>query len=406
MEYESPNVEMRVVYTGQEPPHGYSKSIFLAGPTPRQPLVSAEEAKELDWKYEALRLLEQMGYDGVVYVPLWESDPFPYDVQVAWEVQNLNRADQIVFWVPRDMEKMPALTTNVEFGRYHDTGRVVLGFPPTAVSMRYLATRASASAVPICDTLEATLGTALNYLGQGRKRVGGERDIPLNTWRTPPFQEWLTSQKCVGNRLDGAEVLWSFRVGPQRQFTFASIVRVNVHIASEGRNKTNEFVFFRPDISTLVGYNRKDPVGETEIALIREFRSPVRNKSGFIWEVPGGSSWKPHTDPIETMLHEMEEETGLGPENGFTIEKERIRYLGSRQLCGTLSSHKAHVFACPLSEEEMQFLRNEEDSGHAHGVAADSEQTYVHVMTVQELFKAEEDSLDWSMVGMILNALL
>lgn len=393
---------MQVIYVPGVAPASFTKSLFLAGPSPRDPAHP-------NWRVEALATLERLGYDGVVFVPLPENGDWThgYDAQVEWEHRHLEMADQIVFWVPRDMATLPALTTNVEWGMYFNSGRAVLGYPEKAPHMRYLASQAHDQSVPVFHTLEGTLAEAVKRIGAGAERTGGERDVPLHLWKLPHFQGWYRAQKAAGNRLDGANVLFTFRVGPTKGFTFAFVLHVNVHIASEGRNKVNEFVFARPDIATVVGY-RETPnaaFGDQEIAIIREFRSPARTTDGFIREIPGGSSWKPGDDPFVTMTHELEEETGLGAKSGFTIDPKRLRKVGARQLCGTLSVHQAHVFACELTEEEMAYLKRQQAENTVHGVEADTERTYVEVHTLGDLIDEGSNALDWSMLGMILTAL-
>lgn len=400
---------MQVVYVPNEAPPTLTKSLFLAGPSPRDP-------SHPNWRVEALATLERLGYDGVVFIPLPESGDWThgYDAQVEWEHRYLEMADRIVFWVPRDMQTLPALTTNVEWGMYFDSGKAILGYPETAPHMRYLASHGRKQAVPVFHDLEATLAEAVKQLGTGAERTGGEREIPLHIWKLPHFQGWYQAQKAAGNRLDGAHVLFTFRVGPTKGFTFAFILHVNVHIASEGRNKTNEFIFGRPDIATVVGYRRNvqpyhdhplQGLNTTEIAIIREFRSPARTADGFIREIPGGSSWKPGDDPFVTMTHELEEETGLGAKSGFAIDPSRLRKVGARQLCGTLSVHQAHVFACELTEAEMAFLRQQQAENTVHGVEADTERTYVEVHKLGDLIDGNSNALDWSMLGMILTTL-
>lgn len=401
---------MQVVYVPNKAPATYAKSIFLAGPSPRDPA-------QPNWRPEAIALLEEMGYDGVVYIPLPENKDWThgYEAQIGWELENLDRADQIVFWVPRSKD-LPALTTNIEYGRYFDSGRAVLGYPADAPNMRYLSATGKPEFVPEANTLRETLTLAMNRIGAGAPRTEGERDVPLGIWKLPHFQGWYRTQRDAGNRLDGAKVLWSFRVGPNKGFTFGFILHVNVFIASEGRNKINEFIFARPDIATVVGYRRNTPSDsynhplqgllKTEIAIIREFRSPARTTDGFIREIPGGSSWKPGDDPFVTMTHELEEETGLGEKSGFTIDPSRLRKIGARQLCGTLSVHQAHTFACELTEPEMAYLREQQASNTVHGVEADTERTYVEVHRLGDLIRADSNLLDWSMLGQILTALM
>lgn len=50
----------------------------------------------------------------------------------------LERASVIAFWVPRDLERLPGFTTNVEFGGYVGSGRVVYGRPDGWPMNRYL----------------------------------------------------------------------------------------------------------------------------------------------------------------------------------------------------------------------------------------------------------------------------
>jgi hypothetical protein len=132
------------------------RSIFLAGPTPRDPAVPS-------WRPQALKMLEQMGFDGDVYVPEqrdWQAHD-QYDRQIHWEWEALNQATVVAFWVPRDMATMPALTTNVEFGLLVQSGKLVLGFPEGAPKMKYLARLAERHGAPVHNNLAATLEAAV-----------------------------------------------------------------------------------------------------------------------------------------------------------------------------------------------------------------------------------------------------
>src|SRR4051812_6654080 len=108
-------------------------SLFLAGPTPRNKNVPS-------WRPEALTILESLNYNGQVLIPErgdWKS-LIEYTHQVEWEDTGLLNACRIVFWVPRNMETMPALTTNVEFGRFYQDLRMIYGRPDDADHIRYL----------------------------------------------------------------------------------------------------------------------------------------------------------------------------------------------------------------------------------------------------------------------------
>lgn len=381
---------MQVVYAREMPPDSFSKAIFLAGPTPRQHNVQS-------WRPEAVRLLKESGYDGVVFVPesrdgKWEAE---YIDQIEWEEQCLHLADCILFWVPRNLETMPAFTTNTEWGVWQNSGKVVFGAPPEAVKVRYQRYYAEKFQVPTANSLLETVQAAIALIGEGALRTGGEREVSLYIWRTPHFQQWYRAQKLAGNRLDGARVEWTFRVGPQRKFVFFWALHVDVFIGSENRHKTNEVVIARPDIATIVMYRRAESLDDSDIVLIREFRSPASTTDGFVWEVPGGSSFKPKGNPLEIAADECAEETG------FVIAADRIKQHEIRQITATLSAHKAHLFSVEITKEEVDYLCSQK--GVAHGVVEDTERTYVEVMKLGEV--RQDSRVDWSMLGMILSVL-
>lgn len=123
---------MKINYSDQEVLDG-TKSIFLAGPTPRDPNI-------LSWRKEACKILESLGFNGIVYVPeysTWKPKD-GYDNQAMWEREALTKATIILFWIPRKLPDMPAFTTNVEFGYWLHTGKVIYGRPDDAEKIKYL----------------------------------------------------------------------------------------------------------------------------------------------------------------------------------------------------------------------------------------------------------------------------
>ncbi len=123
---------MIVNYSDQEVVKN-KKSIFLAGPTPRN-----ENTKS--WRPEACRILEELGFDGVVYDPEYSTNKpkESYIDQAMWERIALTNATVIMFWIPRELPEMPAFTTNVEFGYWLHTGKVTYGHPKNASKVKYL----------------------------------------------------------------------------------------------------------------------------------------------------------------------------------------------------------------------------------------------------------------------------
>ena len=148
---------MQIVYAKETLPQTSPLGIFLAGPTPRRKDVQS-------WRPDALRILEDQGYEGTVYVPeardgTWKPDE--YEMQVEWEEAALNKAACILFWVPRKMDTLPGLVTNVEFGVWQGSGKVVFGAPLDAEKVRYLLYYAVKLNIPAARTLEATVALAI-----------------------------------------------------------------------------------------------------------------------------------------------------------------------------------------------------------------------------------------------------
>jgi hypothetical protein len=401
---------MQVVYAKQKFPDSWRFSVFLAGPTPRDPDVPS-------WRPDALAWLEkhaaEMGFsDLVVFVPEDEEGEFKgsYLDQVEWESKGLHFADVILFWVPRDLDWLPGFTTNVEFGKWCSSAKAVLGHPEDAPKTRYLDWLAEENGMPVPDhTLEDICKTALEQhpgVDVDTYREGGERYVPLLIWQTPMFQDWYAAHKKCGNRLDEAEVRWVFHM-PKLGKVFSWVLWVKVWVNSEGRYKENEWVFARSDISTIVMYQHPaagvsedllDGLLDTQVVLVREFRSPVRNDACFVYEVPAGSSPSKDQDCLQVASEEVHEETGM------IISKERFVELGSRQMAATLSTHHAHLYAVELTEEEMAQAIALANSGETFGLEEDTERTYVDVRTVREM--VHTGLVDWSMLGMIFKALV
>lgn len=131
-------------------------SIFLAGPTPRSNDV-------VSWRPEALRMLEEHHYDGIVLVPEDRSGIFrcEYSHQVEWEEQALKTTCCILFWFARKLPDMPAFTTNDEWGRWKYSGKVVFGAPAWAEKVTYQRYYARKLGVPMAETLSETISNAI-----------------------------------------------------------------------------------------------------------------------------------------------------------------------------------------------------------------------------------------------------
>ena len=165
---------MKIIYANQ-PIVANKPSIFLAGPTPRDATLS--------WRPAALDFFKLADWDGIVYVPEDESGQWKnsYDEQVEWEEKALVAATCILFWIPRDLTTMPGFTTNVEWGWWYKSGKVVLGYPKEAPKMRYLDYHARKHNIPISYDLNETIDNAIkltNLYGKIMKPLYIDPDCP------------------------------------------------------------------------------------------------------------------------------------------------------------------------------------------------------------------------------------
>lgn len=184
---------MDLIYTCEEIPTTITRSIFLAGPVPRETSVPS-------WKPEAIKILEDRGFDETVFVPEWKdfdtrqkaTDPTrEYITQCNWESDAMAVSDVILFWIPRNMKTMIGLTTNHEHGEWFMSGKTVLGFPRESENNDYLHVKSlqGVSGIPH-DTLEETVDAALELIGDAAERSDGEKFIPSFIWRLGCFQRW------------------------------------------------------------------------------------------------------------------------------------------------------------------------------------------------------------------------
>ena len=230
---------MQLIYAPEPSPESFSKSIFLAGPTPRNQEVES-------WRPKAIEELEKQEYDGVVFIPEPRDGIFStdYEDQVQWEENAMNMSDVILFWIPRDIKSgMPALTTNHEHGEYFKLGKSVLGFPDNADKIRYLEYKAMGHHVPIARKLQYTVRQALEMLSKGemnqlgRLRKGGERYIPIHIWQNFNFDRWYQNQKRT---IEKARLDWIQKDQySERVRTFA----INITLSQGQTISKAEFVF-------------------------------------------------------------------------------------------------------------------------------------------------------------------
>lgn len=111
----------------------FKHSIFLAGPLPRNNKIE-------NWKEEAIQILKELNYQGGVYIPEKKSKEIKEGDQeeIEWEMTALKKASKIIFWIPRSFPDLLGLTTNVEFGFWLTSGKIIYGRPKYSYRNEYL----------------------------------------------------------------------------------------------------------------------------------------------------------------------------------------------------------------------------------------------------------------------------
>jgi len=256
---------MHIVYTTQTPEDLLLPSVFLAGPTPRP------EHPVPSWRPAAIASLRRQGFRGSVLVP----EPAPdsgwpsYTEQVRWEHRWLEHADVVLFWVPRDMVAMPAMTTNVEYGMYMRSGKAVVGAPASAPHMQYWEATCDEYGIPYSRTLDGTVAAAV---AQTDVRTDSLRILSRPVAWLGKFVR-VERTKYIGR--DGS-VRWYETV---RRNTFGDVVSV--------------FALTR----------------ERQVVLVESYRVP---HDTWVVEKPAGLADKKEEHPAELAARELDEETGYG----------------------------------------------------------------------------------------------
>lgn len=125
----------------------------------------------------------------------------------------------------------------------------------------------------------------------------------------------------------------------------------------------------------------------TKMFLIKEFRIGIKddngNFGGFTYGSPAGIMDKDGENPAETILRELEEETGFKKDDAYNIKNIGTYYPS----CG-FSSEQVHLFTCQISDELELKIPDFSESGEMI-----IERKWVKVEDVPNLVKAFSTNL-------------
>lgn len=364
--------EVIALSAGQQPPDSWDACILVSA------FGSDPGASAAPWQAEVVALFrERWAGDGRLVVFLGEPGG------------SRDLADVIMFWWPSDVD--PRLVSE-SLAAWSDSHRVVHGTRAGTWLSDQLSRYADRHPNAVAATLDDLVDIVLGRIGTGARRAAGERDVPLDVWRTSSFQRWYSAQAGAGNTLLSARLVWTFSAGPDQGMLVYWALHVSMYVRAEDRVKSNEVVISRPDISAMALYQRGATIDDTVVVLVREYRSPASTPDGFVHELPGGSG-AAESSALDQAIAETAEETGLA------IGPHRIRAHSSRPLAATMSAHHAHLFSAEITGDELTRLRAGQAKPHGAG---GTERTWPEIVTFGELRR--QPLADWATLGMIAEA--
>mmetsp|Transcript_32996 Transcript_32996/g.43428 ORF Transcript_32996/g.43428 Transcript_32996/m.43428 type:complete len:520 (+) Transcript_32996:186-1745(+) len=359
-----------------------------------------------------LQLLQNLGEGTVIFLISQGKE-----MNFEWEEKASQFADNLIFWLPENTTDEELARWSLAFGDNICTGKVIYGREEGKSSEEQknvgeiqkkfgtLDLQAKAEQVPVLTSFEDCINAFEEKTKGAQMRKGGERYVPLHMWKHPAFQDWYNNLVKEGNELKKARYAYDFRVGPGKKFLLYWTIYADIYIKDEDRLVEDKVVLGRTSIKCVFPYYMPegDDVSplDCEVVLVKEFRSPACTDDCFIYELPGGSAFKP-IDPEKQAQTELREEVGIRiPDDNLA----RIHLHGPKQLANTISVHQAYLFSVSLNEKEINDCRKRAAEQEALGVEEDTERTYTVVMTLGEAL-SNLNLIDWSMLGMMHSVLI
>lgn len=309
-----------------------------------------------------------------------------------WNDEAMKMSDIIIFIEDGAMN-------DLEFGRHLESNKVIYVIPNGEyegdISKKYLDQIAKTGRNKVYQP--RTVEDVVNNVNEVNERfnlnkeprVGANRYIPMHIWGTAQFQEWYGNLIKAGNRIDDANLQYHLM---KRGNIFIFSLHVDIWVSKENRHKGNEVILSRRSVSSIMAYSDK------HVVLIKEFRSPVSNDEGFVYELAGGSSFDNSVNPLVDACEEFYEEVGIRIEDINRFEK-----VETRQMAATLSTHRCHLYKLKLTEEEIgEILKIKEIKDRQTVILDDHEHTYIEVV---EKDKVATLPMDFATLGMILSSL-
>ena len=179
---------------------------------------------------QALSALADAGFsDGVVFL----GDTAQH-IDDKWRAQAQHCSDVIMAWLVTGDSETDRCCLTREIVEWVTTGKLFVGHEESSWASHLTAS------VSVARDLPALATSLFKKVKGGVLRQFAEREVPLMIWNTAAWGLWYENLRAVGNRLDGAKVVWTFRVGPGGAFVLFWAVHASIWVESESRHKSNE----------------------------------------------------------------------------------------------------------------------------------------------------------------------
>jgi hypothetical protein len=229
---------VKLVFAGESPPREFDASIMLAGRAYRWDLPP-------NWYAPAIRqLADTWEPDGTLAIFVPESRAKSHRPDYAavrtWKHMWGDRADIVIIWMNGGATP-DALGSSEDFGRWRESGRVVVGAAPQRFYGPDEFYKVVDPHIMLADSVDDAVHLALDHIGDGAPRAGVDRYLPLLLWRTPLVHGWLKGLEAKGHELRAVRVSWTVRSSDHRGPVCYWMV--HAFVMGDGRERPVDVVF-------------------------------------------------------------------------------------------------------------------------------------------------------------------
>lgn len=381
-----------IVHAGEPLPTKWNASVLLAAPS----------SEPVSWHGEVLERLRQTwdspGHEGrlAVLIPQpRDGGPLSAD-HAGWAEQALAWADEIIAEESTEAGTPPRLTSAVSADPRDTSGRLTVfrtGVSPA--DDQDVLSWARQHAVPVAASGVEAVQMAVQRIGRGRQRTGGERAVPLLVAVSDAYFHWSSRLIEARASLAWARVEWLHRDENSEIRTPWWVLRAQIRHADH--QITEELVVAHASCISVVAYHPRSPWTDTEVVLVpADTHHPGRRASPY-----SSAKQALRLPTIAVPLRRGGDVldrgwAALAEELGLVADRSRLRAFGHRDDSSLLAASRSLV-GLELTQEEIRALREHDETALPGGPV---------VCKVADLLAGRVSVCDWATVGLITRAVL